>query len=339
MERVCVAGGAGFIGSHLAKRLRKEGKHVVCVDWKYNDFMKVDEFCDEFMLLDLRSLENCLKATKDCVEVYNLAADMGGMGFIQTNHSVIFYNNMMIDFNMMEASRRNGVTTFFYASSACAYPEGLQDDASSAPTGLREDMAWPADPQDAYGLEKITGERLLEYYGTDFGIRTRCARFHNIYGPRGTWRGGREKVPAAFVRKALCGVDSVEMWGDGEATRSFCFIDDCVEGILRITRSDITQPLNLGSDHSITMNQLMDIALSFREDEVTVKHVEGPQGVRARNSDNTLIKELLGWEPSITIQEGLRQTYDWMKNEINKIEPSMRADMSASTILQLLPNT
>jgi GDP-D-mannose 3',5'-epimerase len=338
-KKACVGGGAGFIGSHLAKRLKSEGYYVVCADWKRNEFMEIEEFCDEFMLLDLRSMPNCLQATAGCDEVYNLAADMGGMGFIQSNHSVIFYNNTMIDFNMMEAARRNDCKTFFYSSSACIYPEGLQEDVElidvegEACTGLKEGSAWPAKPQDAYGLEKLVTEELLKHYGEDFGIRTRCARFHNIYGPRGTWRGGREKAPAAFVRKALTSVDEVEMWGDGFATRSFCLIDDCVEGILRIvslccfffnhmiefftylmpqfndfiylvclcvcvqTRSDVTEPLNLGSDEKVTMNEMMALALSFRDDDqatCSVKHIPGPQGVRGRNSDNTLIKELLG---------------------------------------------
>ena len=329
-KKACVGGGAGFIGSHLARRLKSEGYYVVAADWKRNEFMEEAEFCDEFLLLDLRSIENCLQATKGCHEVYNLAADMGGMGFIQSNHSVIFYNNTMIDFNMMEAGRRNGIETFFYSSSACIYPEHLQEDvelidsAGAACTGLKEDDAWPAAPQDAYGLEKLVTEELLKHYGEDFGIRTRCARFHNIYGPRGTWRGGREKAPAAFVRKALTGVGEVEMWGDGCQTRSFCLVDDCVEGILRITRSEVSEPLNLGSDEKVTMNEMMELALQFRGEDgkapCTVKHIPGPQGVRGRNSDNDRIKALIGWAPSIKLADGLRRTYDWMKEEVAKLD-------------------
>eukprot|EP00501_MAST-03F_sp_TOSAG23-6_P001307 GSMAST32.ASY1.ANO1.1355.1 assembled CDS len=222
--KVCVAGGGGFIGSHLAKRLKNDGFYVVCVDWKRNEFMEESEFCNEFQLGDLRTLEACKKATAGCEHVYNMAADMGGMGFILSNQSLLFYNNTMISFNMAEASRFNGVKRFFYCSSACIYPEHIQMTETIGDGGvpLKEADAWPAQPQDAYGLEKLVTEELLMYYEKDFGMKCRIARFHNIYGPHGTWRGGREKVPAAFCRKACVSQETFEMWGDGQQTRSFC---------------------------------------------------------------------------------------------------------------------
>lgn len=231
-KRVLVAGGGGFIGSHLAKRLKEEGNYVVVADWQNNEYFKVEEYCNEFHLVDLRSLENCMKVSKDCEVVYGLAADMGGMGFIQSNHATILYNNIMISFNLIEAARKCGVKKFFYSSSACVYPEYRQKNEDIA--GLKESDAWPAEPQDAYGLEKLVTEELCKHYGKDFKIEFRVARFHNIYGPQGTWKGGREKAPAAFTRKAICSEKEFEMWGDGKQTRSFCFVDDCVEGILRL---------------------------------------------------------------------------------------------------------
>lgn len=312
--KVCVGGGGGFIGSHLAKRLKETGYHVVCADWKQNEYFEEKEFCDEFLLLDLRHLDNCLKATEGCDHVYSLAADMGGMGFIQSNHSVILYNNTLISFNMMEAARRSGAKRFFYSSSACIYPEGKQEDPANP--GLKEGDAWPAQPQDAYGLEKLCSEELCMHYGKDFGIAVRIARFHNIYGPQGTWKGGREKAPAAFCRKAAAATNTVEIWGDGNQTRSFCFIEDCVEGILKIMFSDYEKPLNLGSDEMVSMNQLAEMALSFENKKCEIVHIPGPEGVRGRNSDNTLIKQVLGWAPGTSLRDGLNKTYVWIKAQI-----------------------
>jgi GDP-D-mannose 3',5'-epimerase len=313
--KVCVGGGAGFIGSHLARRLKKEGHHVVVADWARNEYFQQDEFCTEFMLLDLRTLENCLKATAGCDWVFNLAADMGGMGFIQSNHSVILYNNTMISFNMLEAARQNGCKRFFYSSSACIYPEGKQLKEDIA--GLKEDDAWPAQPQDAYGLEKLVTEELAMHYTKDFKtMECRIARFHNIYGPQGTWKGGREKAPAAFCRKVLVAKDEVEMWGNGLQTRSFCFIDDCVEGILRIMRSDYRKPLNLGSDEMVSMNDMITVISAFETRNLKIRHIPGPEGVRGRNSDNTLIKQVLGWAPGTSLKDGLRHTYAWIKTQI-----------------------
>merc|ERR550532_501988 len=280
--------------------------------------MKPEEFCNEFHKVDLRVLEQCVKITAGCDQVYNLAADMGGMGFICSNESVLFYNNTMISFNMMEAARRGGAKRFFYSSSACVYNEANQMDVDNP--GLKEDTAWPARPQDNYGLEKLYTEELIMSYGKDFGIACRCARYHNIYGPRGTWKGGREKAPAAFCRKALTSDKDFEMWGDGKQTRSFTFIDDCVEGSIRIMNSDYDKPLNLGTEEMVSMNEFAAIAMSFEEKDLPIRHIDGPMGVRGRNSDNALIREKLGWEPSIPIREGLKKTYFWIKSMIEEEE-------------------
>lgn len=289
---------------------------MIGVDWKKQEFFEESEFCDEFLLLDLRTLDNALKATKGCEEVYNLAADMGGMGFIASNTSVLFYNNTMISFNICEAARQNGAKKIFYSSSACVYNEKKQEETDNP--GLKEDDAWPAQPQDTYGLEKLYAEELYKIYGKDFGIKTRIARFHNVYGPHGTWCGGREKVPAAFCRKALTSETEFEIWGDGKQTRSFMYVDDCVEGMLRLMDSDCVEPINLGSDHMVSMNELADIVtkLAGKEGKLVHKHVPGPEGVRGRNSDNTMISRVLGWAPSIGLEDGLKKTMDWINVQI-----------------------
>lgn len=316
--RICIAGGSGFIGSHLAKRLVKEGHYVVVVDLKKNEYFEESEFCTDFILLDLRSLKNCIEATKNCDWVFNLAADMGGMGFIQSNNSVILYNNIMISFNIVEACRRNKVGRIFYTSSACVYPENKQLNTDIQP--LKESDAWPAQPQDSYGLEKLVSEELLIHYSNDFQLEVRIARLHNIYGPCGTWYGGREKAPSAFCRKIICSNnnDVVEMWGDGKQTRSFCYIDDCIEGILRLMNSNYSKPLNIGSSETISMNDMHQLICGFDNKQVGIKHIDGPQGVRGRTSDNTLIKDVLGWEPRINLEKGLKQLYEWLKLKINR---------------------
>jgi len=311
---ICVTGAGGFIASHVAKRLKEEGHNVTGVDWVRNEYFKEEEFCNRFLLLDLRKYDNCIQASKDQDWVFNLAADMGGMGFIQSNHSVILYNNTMISFNMMEASRVNKLKRFFYSSSACIYPEGKQL-VEDIP-GLKESDAWPAQPQDAYGLEKLVSEEIAMHYQKDHGIQVRIARFHNIYGPQGTWKGGREKAPAAFCRKGIVSEKEFEMWGNGLQTRSFCYIDDCVEGILRIMRSDYDKPLNLGSDEMVSMNQMAELVIGFSEKKIPIKHIPGPEGVRGRNSDNTLIKEVLGWAPNTSLAVGLKKTFDWIKIQV-----------------------
>jgi GDP-D-mannose 3',5'-epimerase len=242
---------------------------------------------------------------------------MGGMGFIESNQSVLLYNNTMISFNMLEAARQNKAVRYFYSSTACVYNEALQMDPNNP--GLTEDMAWPARPQDTYGLEKLYAEEMAIAYAKDFPVETRVARYHNVYGPRGTWKGGREKAPAAFCRKAIVSTTEFEMWGDGKQTRSFMYIDDCVEGSIRIMLSDYKKPLNLGTDEMVDMNEFAAIAMSFENKKLPIKHIPGPQGVRGRNSDNTLIKATLNWAPSISIRDGLHKTYFWIKGEVDRL--------------------
>lgn len=326
----CVAGGGGFIGGHLAKRLVQDGKYVIAVDWKEQDFFKGEKFCDEFKLLDLRGLRECVQATEGCHEVYNLAADMGGMGFIQSNESVLFYNNMMISFNMMEAARRNGAKKFFYSSSACVYNEDLQEGTMDC--SLKENMAWPAKPQDNYGLEKLVTEELVKSYGHDFDMEVRIARFHNIFGDNGTWKGGREKAPAAMIRKALTSKDEFEIWGDGEATRSFLHVSECVEGIIRLMESDFICPINLGSDRMISMKDFAKMIMDIAKNPLPLKHIEGPQGVRGRNSNNDLIKKILGWAPTMSLEEGIQKTMTWIADQIKNDESGI--DYTKSEIVQ-----
>jgi nucleoside-diphosphate-sugar epimerase len=314
--RVLVTGAGGFIGHHLVTFLRKKGYWVRGVDIKYPEYSEVD--ADEFEILDLRRWDNCLQATRGIEEVYGLAADMGGMGFISSHHSQILHNNSLINTHTLEAARVNGAKRYFYTSSACIYPEYKQTDANVVP--LKEEDAYPAQPQDAYGWEKLVMERLCAHYREDYGLETRIVRFHNIFGPQGTWDGGREKAPAALSRKIatakLTGNREIEMWGDGEQTRSFCYIDDTLEGIYRLMRSDHTSPLNLGSDRMVTINQLAEIIARIAGVEIAVKHIPGPQGVRGRNSDNTRLRQVLNWEPQISLEEGLKQTYTWVEQQV-----------------------
>lgn len=328
--RILVTGAGGFIGHHLVTSLKKQGCWVRGVDIKYPEFSPTD--ADEFELLDLRRWDNCLQATRGVDEVYALAADMGGMGFIWSNHSQILRNNLLINIHTLDAARGNGVKRYFFTSSACVYPEYLQEDADVTP--LKEDDAYPAQPQDAYGWEKLITERLCTHYREDFGIEIRIVRFHNIFGPLGTWHGGREKVPAAFCRKVavakLTGNPEIEIWGDGKQTRSFCYIDDCVTGIYKLMRSDYHKPLNLGQDRMVTINQLADIIADVAGVEIVKKHIPGPQGVRGRNSDNTRLREVLGWEPEISLEEGLARTYGWIEEQVKaKLEAAPGKEAAA----------
>ncbi len=314
--KVLVTGAGGFIGHHLVTFLKNRGYWVRGVDIKYPEYSQTD--ADEFELLDLRRWENCLQATRDVEEVYALAADMGGMGFISGNHAQILHNNSLINIHTLDAARENKVKRYLYTSSACIYPEYLQEDANVTP--LKETDAYPAQPQDAYGWEKLIAERLCTHYREEYGIETHIVRFHNIFGPLGTWDGGREKAPAALSRKIaaakLTGNPEIEIWGDGEQTRSFCYIDDCTEGIFKLMQSDFYEPLNLGQDRMVTVNQLADIIADIAGIRVSKKHISGPQGVRGRNSDNSLLREVLDWEPEISLEKGLAHTYSWIEKQV-----------------------
>jgi nucleoside-diphosphate-sugar epimerase len=329
-KRVLVTGAGGFIGSHLVDFLKKKGYWVRGVDLKYPEFSPTS--ADEFLIGDLRQREAADIATREMEEVYALAADMGGMGFISSHHARILYNNALINLNTIEAARENGVSRYLYTSSACIYPEHLQTDADVKP--LKESDAYPAMPQDAYGWEKLISERLAIHYREDYGLETRIVRFHNIFGEKGTWQGGREKAPAALCRKIahakLTGNHEIEIWGDGEQTRSFCYINDCVEGLYRLMKSDFHEPINLGQDRMVSINELADIIAKIAGIEVRKIHVEGPQGVRGRNSDNTLLREVLNWEPQISLEEGLEKTYSWIEEQVRLSLASTAANIATS---------
>ncbi len=317
-KRALVAGAGGFIGGHLSKKLLSMGYEVRAVDKKpLTKWYQIHDECDN-LVLDLNGKENCYTAVNGYYEVFNLAADMGGMGFIENNKADCMLS-VLINTHLLMAARDLGVTRFFYASSACVYNGEKQTDVHNP--GLKEADAYPALAEDGYGWEKLFSERMCRHFTEDFGITTRVARFHNVYGPFGTYDGGREKAPAAMCRKVieaeLYGKDEIVIWGDGEQTRSFMYIDECVEGILKIMYSNIQEPINLGSDEMVSINQLVD----YVEDIAGIKlkrsyDLGAPKGVRGRNSDNTLIKEYLGWAPSYPLRDGMKKTYDWIKKEM-----------------------
>jgi nucleoside-diphosphate-sugar epimerase len=316
--RILVTGAGGFIGHHLVKRLRADGHWVRGVDIKLPEYEASD--AHEFELLDLRKYDNCLVATRGGIHaVYNLAADMGGIGFITANHADIARNNVLINVHMLEASRVQGVARFLFSSSACIYPQSKQSDADVTP--LCEEDAFPADPEPGYGWEKLYTEMLCRYFRQDYPLDTKIVRFHNVYGPLGTYEGGREKAPAAVSRKVALAEDggTIEVWGDGEQTRSFMYIDDCVEGLLRLMASDFPGPLNLGTDRLISINALVDLIAGIADKRLAKQHdISKPQGVRGRNSDNRKLNQVLGWEPAIALEQGLAVSYAWIVQELQK---------------------
>jgi GDP-D-mannose 3', 5'-epimerase len=315
-SRILVTGAGGFIGHHLVTALKARGAWVRGVDLKAPEFSRTD--ADEFVVGDLRDAAACMETTAGIDQVYALAADMGGMGYISSHNAEILHSNALINLNTIEAARRNRVGRYLYTSSACIYPEFLQTQTVVQP--LREEDAFPAQPQDGYGWEKLVAELLCRYYRDDHGLETRVVRFHNIFGPLGTWEGGREKAPAAMCRKVAVAKHSgdrhVEIWGDGQQTRSFCYIDDCVEGLMRLMASDHSDPLNMGQDRLISIADLADMVAGVAGVGIEKVFVDGPQGVRGRNSDNTRLREVLGWEPQITLEDGVGRTYAWIEQQV-----------------------
>jgi len=342
MKKALVLGAGGFIGNNLVSRLKREGYWVRGVDLKLPEFNKTD--ADEFIsgnVGDLRSQSNCARVVRfdgkqgnfynnvpeqykeTFDEIYQLAADMGGAGFVFTgeNDADIMHNSATINLNILNAVKQlneikgTNTTKIFYSSSACMYPEHNQLDPDNP--NCEESSAYPADPDSEYGWEKLFSERLFLAYSRNYGIPVRIARFHNIFGPLGTWDGGREKAPAAICRKVIQSNGEIEIWGDGKQTRSFLYVDECVEGVRRLMESDFSDPVNIGSDEMVTINQLVDIASSIEGKEITKKHIDGPLGVAGRNSDNKLIKESIDWAPDYPLAKGIEQTYKWIKEQIN----------------------
>lgn len=323
--RVLVTGAGGFIGHHMVKYLVDMGYWVRGVDIKEPEYEPSQ--AHEFELLDLRRWDNCLQATRGVDEVVQLAADMGGIGYISLHFAESAHNNVLISTHMLEASRLNGVYRLFFPSSACVYPQSLQ--SRPEVTALREEDVHPADPDEGYGWEKLFTEKLCRYYAEDWGLETKVARFHNIYGPLGTYDGGREKAPAAICRKVALAEDGgeIEVWGDGNQTRSFMFVEDCVEGVHRLMKSDCRGPLNLGTERLVTINQLVDIVSSIAGKTLVKRHnLTGPEGVRGRNSDNTLLRRTLNWEPGVTLEDGLAITYRWIEAELLGTSTPMNSD-------------
>lgn len=308
-----MTGGNGFVGSHLAKHLLQQGHFVRVIDIAANTYMN-GKYCSEELKLDLRDWKNCLAATKGMDQVYNLAANMGGIGFITEVGADIMHDNLLINTHMLEASKINRVKRYFFSSSACVYPTYKQTDPKVK--GLREEDAYPADPDNFYGWEKLLTEKVCEAYQRDYGLNIRISRYHNIYGPEGTYKGGREKSPAALCRKVAEASDpgEITIWGDGKQTRSYCYIDDCVRGTVMLMESNCDKPVNIGSDRLVTIDELADIIIEASGKKITRKYdLDAPQGVRGRNADISLARRLLGWEPRVSLEEGLARTYKWIE--------------------------
>jgi len=314
--RVLICGAGGFIGSHMAKKLYEEGNFVRAVDIKWDGFFE-EPYYTEKINLDLREYENCLKATENIEYVYQFAADMGGIGYLTEVGADVMHNNVLINANMLKASVDNKIKRIYFSSSACVYPEFKQQETEV--TALKEGDAIPAQPDQYYGWEKLFSEKLYEGFRKDYGLDIRISRYHNIYGPYGVYDGGREKAPAALCRKVAeaSNPGEIEIWGDGGQTRSFCYIDDCVEATQKLMHSDYSEPLNIGSDDLVTIDQLSDIIIKVSGKKIVKKYdTSKPQGVRGRNSDNTLVKEVLGWMPEVNLQEGIRRTYAWIALQV-----------------------
>jgi GDP-D-mannose 3', 5'-epimerase len=323
MKRILVAGAGGFIGSHLVSRLKNEGCWVRGADLKRPEFGETA--ADDFVVGDLRDVAVTAQALHGIDEVYQLAADMGGAGYIFTgeNDSAVMHNSATINLNMLHEGIKAGINRFFYSSSACIYPEYNQKDPQSPICS--EESAYPAAPDSEYGWEKLFSERLYFAFARNHGLKVRVARFHNIFGPKGTWSGGREKAPAALCRKVAEAADggAIEIWGDGKQTRSFLYIDECVEGVRRLMDSDFPGPVNIGSEEMVTINQLAQMIMSVAGKKLRIRNIPGPLGVRGRNSDNRLIEERLGWAPSRPLSEGLAKTYMWIERQVNASKESL----------------
>jgi nucleoside-diphosphate-sugar epimerase len=318
MERILVTGGGGFVGSHLAKHLYTQGNFVRAVDMKFDDYIK-ENYCNEKLKMDLRIWENCLTVMKGIDKVYNLAANMGGIGFITAVGAQVMHDNVLINTYVLEAARQNKVKRYLYTSSACVYPTYRQTDPSIK--GLKEEDAYPADPDNFYGWEKLYTEKLCEAYQRDHGMDIRVLRYHNVYGPEGTYKGGREKSPAALCRKVAEAENpgSITIWGDGKQTRSYCYIDDAVTGTVMLMESDYDKPVNIGSDRLVSVEELADMIIKISGKTITKEYdLTAPQGVRGRNADLTLVRNKIGWEPKVGLEEGLEKTYKWIEMKVDE---------------------
>jgi nucleoside-diphosphate-sugar epimerase len=335
-EKILVCGGGGFIGSHVACYLHSQGSFVRVVDVKFDDYIK-ERYFSERLQLDLRSWDNCVTVTKGADKVYNFAANMGGVGFISSVGAEVIHDNVLINTHMLEAARQNKVKRFLFSSSACVYPTYRQ--TSPDVKGLREEDAYPADPDSFYGWEKLFTEKTCEAYQKDYGMDIRILRYHNIYGPEGTYKGGREKSPAALCRKVAeaSNPGTITIWGDGKQTRSYCYIDDCVKGTVLLMESSYDKPMNIGTGKVVTIDELADAIIRVSGKKITKEYdLSAPQGVRGRNADTTMTKKVLGWEPKVSLEEGLAKTYEWIEEQVEKdrIEDAQQVRLTMANRMQ-----